>query len=69
MPALYEGHLTMFHYLTSNARDYLPIQVNYSGTSDSGPSEIGTQYNTVDLSIKDTGQGPNNLFSYISNTF
>ena len=33
----------------------------YSGTSDSGPSEIGTQYNRPLYK----GQGPKNLLPYI----
>ena len=32
----------------------------YSGTSDSGPSE-----NIIDLSTKDTGQGPKNFFPIV----
>ena len=48
-----------------------------SGSSDSGPYEIGTQdlsikdsgYNILDLSTMHSGQDPNNLFPYNSNTF
>ena len=39
----------------------------YSGTSDSGPSEIGTLYN-IDLPTKDTARGPKNYFPYRFNT-
>ena len=38
-------------------------QTIYSETSDSGPSEIGTQY-IIDLSTKDTGRGLKNCSPY-----
>ena len=43
---------------------FVPTSV-YSQTSDSGPSEIGTQYNEPLYK----GRVPNNWFAYGSNTF
>ena len=40
-----------------------------SGTSDSGPSEIGTLYNKPLYKLKDTVRGPKNYMPYSFSTF